>query len=84
MTVQDKGEIWGWVGPDIDYVRWEDGSVEELATHLVLIDWGRESGKLLSELDDIGYLNWMLKDAVDKGNVWQEKCVRLRLLELNR
>ena len=84
MTVQDKGEVWGWVGPDIDHVRWEDGSVEELATDLVLVDWGKFKGYVLSDIDDAGYLNWMLKDAVDKGNVWQEKCVRLRLLELNR
>jgi hypothetical protein len=83
MTVKDKGDVWGWVGPDLDHVRWEDGSVAELATDLVEMDWGREKGKLLSELTDVGYLNWMLKDAGEKGNAWQEKCVRLRLEEIN-
>lgn len=83
MNVIDKGDVWGWVGPTIDQLRWEDGSTAPLATDLVVMDFGKFKGWKLSEMDDVGYLQWLLKDAVDKDNGWQEACVRMRLQELN-
>lgn len=83
MIVKDKGDVWGFVVPGTWDLRWENGETAPLATDLIEVDFGKYRGWLLSDIDDIGYLNWMLKDAMDKENSWQEKCARLRLEDIN-
>ena len=81
MYIIDKGDVWSWL-KDMDTVIYEDGTTAPLTTDLLEIPFGQHSGTKLSDFMDVGYLNWMLKDAVDKGDVFMEKCVTLRLLEL--
>lgn len=84
MYVSDKGDVWGYIWPrsDMETIHYDDGTTAPLATDLVQVPFGKYKGWKLSEVMDAGYLEWMLKDAVDKGDVFMEKCARLRLLEL--
>ena len=81
MTIKDKGDVWGWC-LDGETVCYEDGTSAELTPDLVEITFGREAGKTLDEVDDVSYLEWMLKSAVEKNDDFQAKCARLRLLEI--
>ena len=81
MYIIDKGNVWSWC-IDTETVRYEDGTTAPLTTDLLEIPFGQHSGTRLSDFMDVGYLNWMLKDAVDKKDVFMEKCVTMRLLEL--
>ena len=82
MTVLDKpGDAWGWC-MDLKTIHYEDETSAELATDLLEVPFGKYKGWTLSDVIDQGYMEWMLKNAMDKGDVFMEKCVRLRLLEI--
>lgn len=64
-------------------IRYEDGTTKRIETCDVLFNHGQYNGKLLSEVSDFKYLNWMKKQGVDKNDYFLENCAKLRLLELN-
>ena len=83
MYLKDKGDVWSSFSEDMTEVVFEDGTRKPFDSTCIKITRGKMSGKDLSEIDDVGYLNWMVKSAVEKGDVFTEKCARMRLLELS-
>lgn len=81
MDLLDKGDSWGWLGAD-DNVYYDDGTATKLTTNLVRVPFGKYKGWVLSELDDIGYLQWLKDNAVEKRDLFQEKMCIMRLYEL--
>ena len=86
ITLKDKpGDVWGWLDlKEAGTIRYEDGTTKKIETSDILFNHGQNDGKLLSEVSDFKYLNWMKKQGVDKDDWFLKNCAMLRLLELNK
>lgn len=86
VVIKDKdGEVWGWYSPtEKGVVCYEDGDCHKITTNDVIFDRGQHEGKLLSEISDFRYLNYMKKQGGDNGDYFLENCAKLRLLELSK
>ena len=84
MNIKDKADVWAftWPGKDPDTIYYEDGTTAPLTTSQLVVPFGKYKDLTLDEVTDRRYLEWMLQSAVDKGEWWQEKTVRMRLKEL--
>jgi len=85
ITLKDK-DNGAWGGMDLErngWILYEDGTTKKIETSDVIFDHGQHAGKLLSEVSDFRYLNWMKKQGVDKKDYFLENCAKLRLLELS-
>lgn len=84
VTIKDKAnDVWGWY--DLNhkgYVKYEDGTVEKIHSRHIVFTSGKYVGKLLSDVSDVWYLNYIKKRGVDTGDWFLENCAKLRLLEL--
>lgn len=85
MVIKDKGEVWGfvWPGSDMNTVYYDDGTTAPMSTDLVFVNYGKYEGRLLSEVEDVGYLEWSLKTARKNNDVFQQKVISMRLKELS-
>lgn len=86
IAIKDKpNDNWGWpcVKGVKDWVCFENGERELLATHHVVITRGKYAGTSLSDLDDVWYLNFMKDKGVDNDEGFMVKCAKLRLSELS-
>jgi uncharacterized protein (DUF3820 family) len=67
---------------DDDHVYYEDGRVENIAPRHFEVTFGKYAGRTLAEINDVWYLNFLMKMAVEKKDWWMKRCVTLRLKEL--
>lgn len=65
-----------------DTICYEDGTTKPLTTDQIVVTFGKYNGQLLSEISDIGYLQWLVKSATEKGDLWQVLVTNLRINEL--
>lgn len=64
---------------DDDHVYDEEGGRFALEAKHLTLRFGKYEGKTVDEITDEWYLNFLLKMAVEKGDWFQERCVRLKL-----
>ena len=64
---------------DDSHIYDECGSCFTLSPKHFVLPFGKYEGKNLDEIDDEWYLNFLLNMAVEKGDWFQECCVRLKL-----
>ena len=84
MKLRDKNGVWGWVGANMDSVRFEDGTRAELSTDMVEMDWWKKyRGMALSEITDVRDLEFIRDKAGENKDVFASHCASLRLSELN-
>jgi len=84
LSLRNKSNgAWSWTHPsDMDKVCCEDGTEYKLNTSMLLIERGQNQGRQLKEIDDRGYLNWMLSLAKQEKDIYLEHCINKRLDEL--
>lgn len=70
-----------WPGDD-KHVYYEDGSREVIAPHHNVLAFGKYKGTHLGDIDDEGYLRWLLKTGIEKNDWFLITTVNLRLNEL--
>ena len=82
LYLKDDGDNWSMFNDDMTKVVYEDGSTKPFELSDLQITRGKHAGKNLSEIDDVGYLNWMIKIGGENDDGFIEKCARMRLEEL--
>lgn len=80
-TKNTTTDNWSWVDKDWN-ICFEDGTRRPLQFNDVVFDAGKYKGKLLSEVEDRGYLEWVLNEAENSENVFVIHCVQQRLEDL--
>lgn len=59
------------------------GNLYPITSSCFMLDFPRkERGRVLSEIDDAGFLKWLLGVVVENEDSWMERGVRMRLKEL--
>lgn len=67
---------------DNDNLYFGDGSKRPLTTHDYTMPYGKYEGLTIGEMTDVNYLQWMLRNAVEKREWFVERLVTMRLKEL--
>ena len=67
---------------DNQHIYFEDGTKEKLAPRHNTLPFGKYKGQHLGEVDDVGYLRWLLKTAEEKDDWFLLTTVTMRLHEL--
>lgn len=67
---------------DDDNVYFDDGRIDGIAPRHFLFSFGKYAGRTLAEVNDVWYLNFLMKMAVEKKDWWLQKCVTMRAKEL--
>ena len=75
-------DVWSWIDVKTGDVRYEDGTTEPLELHHILLDFWKFRGTPLSEIDDIGALQFMLKVAEEKAEVFTQHMLIKRINQL--
>lgn len=76
---------WSFMWPgDMEHVYYEDGTKRDLATGDYVVTFGKYSGTRMDEMSDVGYIQWLQKSAVEKGDALLEKVCTMRLYELQQ
>ena len=84
MTTKDKpNEVWSWVDTKTGDLRYEDGTTEPLELHHIVLDFWKYKGTLLSDVDDIGALRFMLKVATEKEEPFSQQMLKRRIKQLD-
>ena len=80
---KETEDNWGFMWPgDDDHFYYEDGTKEKLAPRHNTLTFGKYKGQHLGEIDDVGYLRWLLKTAEEKDDWFLSTTVTMRLNEL--
>lgn len=81
MTLLDKQNSWSWLVTEggVHYIAFEDGEKRPLKMSDVMVERGKYQGKRLSDVLDVGYLQWMSKL---EDNWFVGEMAKIRLKEL--
>lgn len=84
MRLIDTNDNWAGLSPYADdgIIYYEDGSSRPLTTDQVVMTFGKYKGWNLSEVSDVGYLEWLVTSSVDRDDTFPEMMARMRLNEL--
>lgn len=76
-------DMWGWVDTEY-FLCTESGQRVSITPQMVVLAfWDKYRGRELSEVSDIRDLNWLLKVAREKKDVFAEYMFVMRLKELS-
>lgn len=80
LDKKQKKDNWGWLSAATPHtIHYEDGTSRPLTTDQVVMTFGKYKDSLVSEVNDRGYLQWLVRE----GDVWQEIVASLRLKEMD-
>lgn len=84
MRLVDKpDDNWsGFCDDSMKMLCYDDGSTKLFTTNDIEITFGKYAGRLLGEVGDSGYLEWLLDKSLKDGDVFQEFYIKMRLKEL--
>lgn len=79
MIINKYPDVWAGLSLTQPHtIAYEDGTTAPLTTDQIFFNFGKYNGLRLSEVSDMGYLQWLVRE----GDVWQELAATLRLSEL--
>lgn len=80
MYLRDKSkDNWSqFTDPTMTTIRYDDGTTKPFTLSDVEMTFGKYAGKLLTEIDDRSYLEWLAKS----DNEFMSMMAQRRLLEL--